>query len=186
MTEIICSALLSGGRYTVDNEVDPTHNSKMVTELEIDNVSHLDWGVYTCKAENRIGNHEAAVVLKGERLPHYKNIFNDNFPEKQEKKYSKRLRNSKKTTHSGFVGTTAKRDSMVTKIPGRNVNYRRRQQKEDNEQTEEFSGNEYIASNQESEDANDEYNHYSYFNSSSPIVIYSFFWLCLVQILLRI
>ena len=38
----------------------------MVTELEIDKVSHLDWGVYTCKAENSMGNHEAAVVLKGD------------------------------------------------------------------------------------------------------------------------
>ena len=52
-------------RYTIDKEVDPTRDSKMVTELEIDKVSHLDWGVYTCKAENRIGTHEAAVVLKG-------------------------------------------------------------------------------------------------------------------------
>ena len=59
-------ALISGGRYTIDKEVDQRINSKMVTELEIDKVSHLDWGVYTCKAENSMGNHEAAVVLKGD------------------------------------------------------------------------------------------------------------------------
>jgi len=159
------TALLSGGRYTVDNEVDPSHNSKMVTELEIDDVSHLDWGVYTCKAENMIGNHEAAVVLK----------------EKQEKHF-KRLRNSKKTTHPNYAGTTAEENLLATKRPGRN---NRRQHKTD-EETEEFAGNEYLASNQENEDAGDEYNHYSYFNSSSSIVNHSFFRICFVQLLLRI
>eukprot|EP00090_Calanus_glacialis_P035887 TRINITY_DN61203_c0_g1_i1.p1 TRINITY_DN61203_c0_g1~~TRINITY_DN61203_c0_g1_i1.p1 ORF type:complete len:423 (-),score=59.82 TRINITY_DN61203_c0_g1_i1:108-1376(-) len=162
------TALISGGRYTVDNEVDPTLNSKMVTELEIDKVSHLDWGVYTCKAENRIGNHEAAVVLK----------------EKQER-YSKHTRNSKKTTH--LAGTTAIHKFPVTKRPNRDREYRRRpHHKVDDDETDEVGENEYLAVNQDNEEINDEYNHYSYFNSSSTNIIYSFIWICLVQIALRI
>jgi len=157
----------AGGRYTLDREVDPMLNSKMVTELEIDNVSHLDWGVYTCKAENRIGDHEAAVVLK----------------EKQER-YSKHTRNSKKTTH--FPGTTAIRKNQATKRPNRDREHRRRPyHKVDGDETE-VGGNEFLAVNQENEETNDEYNHYSYFNSSSTIVIHSFVWILLVQILLKI
>ena len=58
------AALESGERFTIDNEIGDL-NSKMVTELEIEKVSQADWGVYICKAENSIGNHESAVVLKG-------------------------------------------------------------------------------------------------------------------------
>ena len=49
----------------------------------------------------------------------------------------------------------------------------------------EVGGNEFLAVNQENEETNDEYNHYSYFNSSSTIVIHSFVWILLVQVLLK-
>ena len=29
--------------------------------------SQSDWGVYTCRAHNKIANNEAAVVLKGDK-----------------------------------------------------------------------------------------------------------------------
>ena len=36
--------------------------------LEVETVSHLDWGVYTCQAINQVGKNEAGVVLKGKMM----------------------------------------------------------------------------------------------------------------------
>ena len=106
------------------------------------------------------------------------------FVEKQER-YSKHTRNSKKTTH--LAGTTAIHKFPVTKRPNRDREYRRRpHHKVDDDETDEVGENEYLAVNQDNEEINDEYNHYSYFNSSSTNIIYSFIWICLVQIALRI
>ena len=73
----------------------------------------------------------------------------------------------------------------MTKRPGRGRDYRRRPgNKVENEKTD-FGGKEFLGRNNEAGDSNDEYNHYSYFNSSSNIVFYSLPWLLVIQIMLN-
>ena len=58
-------AELRGGRYQVEVLESKENRDEVRAFLEVETVSHLDWGVYTCQAINQLGNSEAAVVLKG-------------------------------------------------------------------------------------------------------------------------
>lgn len=59
---------LRGGRYQVEVVQSGEDRDQMTAFLEVETVSHLDWGVYTCQAINQVGKNEAGVVLKGKMM----------------------------------------------------------------------------------------------------------------------
>ena len=144
-----------------------------------------DWGVYKCKAINKIGNHEAAIVLKGKMNFEGKWWFRTaSFTER----FLPKVEVKKKMSSFDDRRKSYRSDSALEKRKSRKHSNRRKSNNDIVHHQEKETNEKHFDAGDEIIDDDEAYNHYSLFNSStSPslqhfLLMFPLFYYCWLYI----